>query len=84
MKDVYDMMTLEDLTPDMQILEEMIGLDVLRNILRHYAGLTFYIPKITRFDSLIRKYIKHFPEKPFKQIARELNVSEQFLKKYRK
>lgn len=83
MRDAYELMTLEDLTPDMQILEEMIGLDVLKEILRHYGGLTFYIPKITRFDSLIKKYIKLFPEKTFKQIARELKVSEQFLKKFR-
>ncbi len=84
MKDAYDMMTLDDLTPDMQILEEMIGLDVLRSILRHYGGLTFYIPKITRFDSLIKKYIRQFPDKSRKQLARELNVSEQYLKKYRR
>ena len=81
MKDVYDMMSEEDLTPDLMMMADVCGLETLRQLLRNFAGLSFYIPKISRLDKLIMKYVRSNRDKSYKQIAKDLNVSEIFLKK---
>ena len=80
MKDIFELLTQEDLTSDLQLLQDFCGIDTIRVLLRNFAGLSFYIPKISRLDSLVLKYVKRHSEKTFKQIAKELNVSEQYLK----
>jgi hypothetical protein len=80
MKDVYELLTEEDLTSDLQLLQDICGIDTIRSLLRNFGGLSFYIPKITRLDSLVLKYVKAHSDETYKKIAKELNVSEQFLK----
>lgn len=80
MKDVYELLTQEDLTSDLQLLQDICGIDTIKDLLRNFGGLSFYIPKITRLDSLVLKYIKGHSDKSIKQLAKELNVSEQYLK----
>jgi Mor family transcriptional regulator len=80
MKDVYELLTEEDLTSDLQLLQDICGIDTIKSLLRNFGGLSFYIPKITRLDSLVLKYIKTHSDRTYKQMAKELNVSEQYLK----
>jgi hypothetical protein len=63
------------------MLSDICGMDTVRLMLRNFSGLSFYIPKISRLDSLVIKYAKENPTKTFKQIAKDLNVSLQFLNK---
>jgi hypothetical protein len=80
MVDKYEILVRDDLSPDMQMIYDLVGLDTVKKLLVSYSGLSFYVPKITRFDTMIMRYIKQNREKTLKQVAMELNVSEQFLK----
>lgn len=79
--DVYDLIQYEDLTPDLQLLTNVCGLEAVRQMLRHFSGLSFYIPRISRLDSFVTHYLKSNKDKNIKEIAKFLNVSEQFLNK---
>jgi Mor family transcriptional regulator len=81
MADVFDIMNDEDLTPDLKMIKETCGEETVKKLLRNFGGLSFYIPKISRLDSLVAKYMKKNKGKDYKQIARELKVSLQYLKK---
>jgi hypothetical protein len=78
--DVFAKITEEDLTPDLRMISDACGIDSVKGLLREFGGMSFYIPKITRLDKFILKYLDENNEKSLKQIAKELNVSEQFLK----
>jgi hypothetical protein len=41
----------------------------------------FYIPKLCRLDSFVTRYIRENKDKPVKVLAKDLFVSEQYLKK---
>ena len=81
MDDVFDIMTEDDMTPDLKMIKETCGQSTVKTLLRNFGGLSFYIPKISRLDSLVRKYMKKNKDKSYKEIAKELNVSLQYLKK---
>ncbi len=80
MQDVYELIKREDLTEDLKMLQEVCGLEALKKILRGMAGISVYIPRITRLESLVLKYIKSNPEQSFKQIANDLSVSDAYIR----
>ena len=82
MKDIFDIIEDNELTPDLQIMADICGIDLVRQLLRTLPGMSFYIPKITRLDSFVRRFISLNKEKSRKQIAKELNVSENYLKQF--
>ncbi|MDX9790063.1 MAG: hypothetical protein WCZ17_02215 [Candidatus Kapaibacterium sp.] len=73
----------EDLTPDIRLIADVCGMDTVRKMLQHLSGMQFYIPKITSFQTFIRRYIKQNSSRSFKEIALELCVSEQYIKSVR-
>ncbi len=79
-QDIYEQIEFDDLTEDLKMLADGCGIDTVRNLLRYFGGINFYIPKISRLDGFILKYISRNREKSQKQIACELNVSEYFLR----
>ncbi|MGA2296023.1 MAG: Mor transcription activator family protein [FCB group bacterium] len=79
--DIFELMTEDDMTPDLKMLCGICGMETMKEILRNFGGLNFYIPKVARLDSLVRKYVKKNRDKENKQIARELNVTVQYLYK---
>jgi hypothetical protein len=81
MKDAFDILEIEDLTPDLKLIADTCGLEPTKSLLRTLSGMYLYIPKISRLEPLIQRYIKIFPDKNYKVLASELNVSEVFLKK---
>lgn len=81
---IYDMLEIEDLTPDFQMLAEICGIEATKKIIENFSGVSFYIPKITCFAKLIEKYIAKRKSQPIKQIAKELGVSEQHIRNIRK
>lgn len=78
--DIYSQISNEDLTPDLRMIADACGIESVKGLLREFAGMSFYIPKLTRLERFIDKYLKANTEKSLKQIARDLNVSEQYLK----
>ncbi len=82
MKDQYDEIEFDDLTSDLMIVAEYCGLDAVRQMLRELPGMSFYIPRISRLDKFISRFIKQNKDKTRKEIAKHLRVTEQFLKKY--
>ena len=56
-------------------------METVKTILKNISGLNIYIPGIAHLDTLVFKYIKKNPEKTIKQLARELGVSETYIKK---
>ncbi|ROL56277.1 hypothetical protein D9V84_08900 [Bacteroidetes/Chlorobi group bacterium Naka2016] len=81
MKDIFSKVEVEDLTDDLKLVANACGIETARNLLRHCAGMSIYIPKIARLDKFIERYIKENSTKNFKIIANELGVTEQFIKK---
>lgn len=81
--DVYNQIDFDDLTDDLQMMSNACGIETVQSLLRNFGGMSFYIPKLSRLDSFVWKYVKKNSDKTFKQIARELKVSEQFLKTVR-
>ena len=80
MKDVFELLEVEDLTTDLQLLHDVCGMDVLKKLIRNLNGLNFYIPKVTHMESVVLKYAKEHSTKPLKIIAKELGISEPHLK----
>ncbi|MFC2132097.1 hypothetical protein ACFLSQ_11750 [Bacteroidota bacterium] len=80
MEKILNLITKSDLTPDLKMLNAVCGMDTVKLILKNLNGLNFYIPKLSHLDSLVIKYVRKYPKKKLKQIAREIGVSEPYLK----
>lgn len=74
----------EDLTPDLQLLADVVGMDNTRVILRELAGVYLYIPNISRLERFVLRYLQDNIDKPVKKTANELGVSAQFLWKLKR
>lgn len=72
---------LNDLNEDLKTLNEIIGLELLEKLIHSYGGTNFYIPKISSIDKYVERHIRLNRDKTSKKLARELNVSENFIKK---
>lgn len=84
MKDIFETIEPDDLSPDLRLICDAMGIVVVRDMMRNLGGLSIYVPKITRLDSFIDKYVLNNSSKNYKQLAVELGVSEQYLRnKYR-
>ncbi len=84
MKDIYDQLKESDLTEDLQMVAGLCGMETVRVLMRHFAGMNVYVPKLTRLEQFIRRYLENNSDKTYKQAAFELNVSEMYLRKLRK
>ncbi len=82
--DVYDLIEEDDLTPDLQLMAAVIGIENVVKLIKELQGGSYYIPKLTRLDNFILKYIELNRKKPLKIVARELGVTEAFLRKFHK
>lgn len=74
----------EDLTPDLQLLADVVGMENTRVILRELAGVYLYIPNISRLERFVLRYLQDNIDKPVKKTANELGVSAQFLWKLKR
>lgn len=78
--EIYDLIKDDELTEDLALIRNACGMDTVRILLKNLNGLSFYIPKITRLDNFISRYLDENKSKNPKQLARELNVTEQHIK----
>lgn len=72
---------LTDLNPDLTDLANIIGLELLEELILKFGGANYYIPKISSLDNFVDRHINCNKDKTYKQLARDLNVSENFIKK---
>lgn len=78
---VYSIINEEHLTPDLAMLENVCGIDAVRALLANFGGMTFYIPKLSRLEQFVLEYINdNLQCKSYKQIAKDLSVSETFIR----
>ena len=73
--------TLDELTPDLQIVADKCGLDTVLLLLKHLQGTNIYIPRISRLTDYVLRYIKENIAKSIKELALELGVSENFIRR---
>lgn len=69
-----------DLTEDLQMIYDVCGEEVVIKLIENLGGLSFYVPKITRFDDLIYRYIRENKQQTYKKLAARLGVTEQYIK----
>ena len=74
----------DDLTDDMKMLHDLCGKETVVKLLENFGGLSFYIPKLTSFESLIYRFIRQNIRLSDKKIAVALGVSEQYIKTLKK
>jgi len=82
MENVFEKLTPDDLTPDLRMLASVCGLDLIKKMLLNFPGMNFYVPRITRLDNFLGKYMIANQMRPIKELARELSVSEQFIRTF--
>ena len=69
-----------DLTEDLQMIYDVCGEEVVIKLIENLGGLSFYVPKITRFDDLIYRFIRENKKETHKKLAARLGVTEQYVK----
>lgn len=47
----------EDLHPDLRVLMPVVGMDVIRTLLEHFPGQTFYFGFASRMTGAVRRYV---------------------------
>lgn len=80
MKDALELLNKEELSSDMSMLADIIGMDNIRELIRQMSGLNLYIPKVSSLRTFVKKYIKLNSLKTFKELAKDLTVSEQHVR----
>ncbi|MCX6155791.1 MAG: hypothetical protein NT007_16720 [Candidatus Kapabacteria bacterium] len=80
MSDIYELIEEKDLTDDLRLIAEVSGIEAVRNLLRNFGGVTFYIPKLTRLDQFLKRYIMENSNKSVKILARDFFVSETYIR----
>jgi hypothetical protein len=80
MKDIYDFVAADDLTPDLAIICDVCGMDTVKEMLRKMPGLSLYIPKTAHLETLVTRYLSENTDKTLLQIAKDAQVSIAYLR----
>ncbi|MCL2039891.1 MAG: hypothetical protein FWG85_05625 [Bacteroidetes bacterium] len=73
--------TFEELPFDLQFVADKCGIDTATELLKKLQGTNIYIPKMSHLTNYISRYIKHNRSKKNKELANELGVSENFIRR---
>ena len=71
----------DELTDDLQFVAEKCGIDIVFDLLKNLQGTNIYIPKVSRLKDYNIRYIETNKDKSIKQLADELGVSENHIRK---
>jgi Mor family transcriptional regulator len=66
----------KDLTDDLQILADYLGIEQVKLLIKHLGGITFYIPKYNALYKTAKRFIRNNPNYTTKQYALMLTLSE--------
>jgi len=82
--DLFQQLEKDDLSEDLKMLAEVCGMDVVITLMKSYAGLQFYIPRISSFKNVYKRTIrKESKAMSNKDLAAKLDVSEEYIRKIR-
>ncbi len=88
MPDVYDDIQHEELSSDLQLVSETLGLPVARGLVREFGGCQLSIPKGAARQAIIRHILKRYNGHNATFLSKELGVSTrrifQILKEHNK
>lgn len=78
--EILDLLEVEDLTDDMRMVAKTCGIEVVRRLMSQHAGLTIYIPNITKMPDLVKRYLRmKYDGCNAVDIARDLHVSHRYV-----
>lgn len=83
-KDKYDYIEYDDLNIYLQDIADMVGMVVLREMIRQLQGLQIYIPAFNRIRPAVNRLISENQHLSSHEIAIKFNLSETFIKKIQK
>lgn len=66
------------LTGDLSVIADVLGIDALIKLWSRFGKTTIYFSE-KPIDQLRRQYIKQHKDRPVKELARKLDVSEMFV-----
>lgn len=77
-----DLITEKNLSPDMQLVADVCGIEVVRTLMAQLPGLRIYIPHPSRVSSIVRQYIVQRSAEGGSpaEIARELGLSVRYIR----
>lgn len=82
--DLFEFIQKEDLSEDLKMLAEICGMDVVIKLMKNYAGLQFYVPRISSFKNVYKRTIeKESKAISNKDLAAKFDVSEEYIRKIR-
>lgn len=82
--DLYQQLQNEDLSDDLKMLAEICGMDVVITLMKNYAGLQFYIPRISSFKNVYKRALLNESKLiSNKDLAAKYDVSEEYIRKIR-
>lgn len=73
-----------DLPEHFRIVSELCGIDLAKTLIERLGGTSISIPKPTRIESIVIKYVKDNKDKCDKRLATELELSERTIKRLTK
>ncbi|MDC1068025.1 hypothetical protein OAQ99_02570 [Candidatus Kapabacteria bacterium] len=76
--------TYSELTPDLQIMSDVIGVDNVQRLIEELGGTNFYIPKYSKLDTFVKRYITLNKGLSNKKLCIDLRVSEQYIRNVKK
>lgn len=74
----------EELTEDLQLMSNIIGIDNVVKLIENLGGTNFYIPKYSKLDKFIKRFLLDNKGLSNKKICLDLNVSEQYIRNFKK
>lgn len=72
---IYDYLEKSDLSGSLRQLSDLIGLNNVKLIIRHFSGEHIYVPNIHKFKSVQLKLLLSHSDKSLKQQASILKVA---------
>lgn len=82
--DLYQQLIQDDLSDDLKMLAEICGMDVVISLMKNYAGLQFYVPRISSFKNVYKRNIQNESKTiSNKDLAAKYDVSEEYIRKIR-
>lgn len=81
MKNFESKLKYEELTPDLALLADIIGIEAVNKLIENLAGMSFYVPKIAKFPKYIQRiYEMEKDNYSIKEMSLKIGISEQYLR----
>ena len=75
---------MEDLSPEMELIAQLCGIEIVKQLIDSYGGLRFYVPKLSHNKDLVSRYINNNISTNNWKLALELGVSISYVSKIKK